>query len=316
MSLTKIGISSLVIAALTLGAAIPTSAQKKRSNTATRKPTTAQPTSQTPAQSPSQSSASASEPAPAKKNARADNETSSQQQSSVAGDASATAKQSNGARSTEQLNEPATTSGEAKKNADAARGADEVRYFYEFTQPDFDVRHVRIEHDAAGRGTITFERKNEEQPLTEQLEISPTAFARIVSAWESLRFLDSEASYQADKHFANLGTIRLTMKRGARQRTTEFDWTSNEQAGVLMREYRRLTEQKLFVFDMDVARQYQPSETVRILRRLEILLDRDELSDKSLLTPLLNDLTNDERIPLIARNQAARLIKRIEKEKK
>jgi hypothetical protein len=310
MSLKKIVSSSIVIAALLLGAAIPTPAQKKRTNAATRKQTAAQPA----AQSSAQSSATANEPAPAKKNARADDQSSSQ--SSVVSDVSAPAKKNLDARRVEQSSEPAATSSDAKRRADAARGADEARYSYEFTQPDFDVRHVRIEHDAAGRGTITFERKNEEQPLTEPLEISPTAFARIVSAWESLRFLDSDASYQADKHFANLGTIHLTMKRGARERTTEFDWTNNEQAGVLMREYRRLTEQQLFVFDMDVARQYQPSETVRILKRLEILLDRDELSDKSRLTPLLSDLTNDERIPLIARNQAARLLKRIEKETK
>jgi hypothetical protein len=302
MSLKKIAISSFIIAALMLGAAIPTSAQKKRTTAATRKQTAAQ------------SAASTSDPAPAKKNARSDDQSSSQ--SSGGGETSAPAKKNAAARPAEQSSEPAPSTSDAKKNADAARGADEARYFYEFKQPDFDVRHVRIEHDAAGRGTITFERKNEEQPLTEPLEISPTAFARIVSAWESLRFLDSDASYQADKHFANLGTIRLTMKRGARERTTEFDWTNNDQAGVLMREYRRLTEQQLLVFDMDVARQYQPSETVRILRRLEILLDRDELSDKSRLSPLLNDLINDERIPLIARNQAARLLKRIEKETK
>ncbi|MFN2480369.1 MAG: hypothetical protein ABR554_02645, partial [Pyrinomonadaceae bacterium] len=98
-----------------------------------------------------------------------------------------------------------------------------------------------------------------------------------------------------------------------KERTTEFNWTNNAQASALIREYRRLTEQQLFVFDIGIARQYQPSESITLLRRLELLLNRDDISDKTTLAPLLVDLTNDERIPLIARNQAARLLKRIEK---
>jgi hypothetical protein len=292
MSGKRIFINSTVIAALALGAAIPTSAQKRR---ATHKQTTPKPsTTSTTTTAPTTNASpitNATTNEPAKKNSRAANEPS---QSSVVGN----------------------TVTPATKSAEAAKATNEPRYFYEFTQPDFDVRHVRIEHDTSGRGTITFERRNEEQPFIEPLEISPSAFARIVSAWEALKFLDSDASYQSDKHFANLGVIRLTMKQGTRERTAQFDWTNNEQAAALKREYQRLTDQQLFVFDMEVARQYQPSETVRILKRLEILIDRDDLSDPSRIAPLLTDLTNDERLPLIARNHAARLLKRIEKDKK
>jgi hypothetical protein len=300
MSLSKHLIGFAVIAALTTGAAIPTSAQRRKT---ARKQTVAQ---------------ASTDPAPAKKNQRSDSGATAQSAATSGNEAGEPVKKNAASRPSDQSGEPATTNGgeATKKNADASKLADDVRYSYEFSQPDFDVHRVQIEHDAAGRGTITFERKNEEKPLTEKIEISPSAFARIVSAWEGLRFLDSEASYQADKHFANMGTIRLTMRRGARARTAEFDWTNNEQAAALRREYQRLTDQQLFVFDMDIARQYQPSETVRLLKRLEILLDHDEVSDKSALTPLLNDLTTDERIPLIARNQAARLVKKIEKQMK
>ena len=222
---------------------------------------------------------------------------------------------------------PAPTPAPAKKNAGArpgeapaapavptsAKAADEVRYFYEFSQPDFIVSHIQIEHDSAGRGQITFERRGDGKPITEPLEISPAAFARIVGAWEALRFLDTEASYQADKQFPNLGTVRLRMKQGARERTTEFNWTNEETARALAAEYRHLADQQLFVFDVDVARQYQPSETVKLLKRLESLLQRNEVSDAAQLAPLLSDLSTDERIPLMARNQAGRLLKKIQK---
>jgi hypothetical protein len=297
MSLKITIIRLTLIAALISGAAIATPAQKRKAAT-TRKQSAAQTTQVAPVV-----------PAPAKKNARSDD--ADAPQSSVTAETVAPVKKNPDARpAVGQSSDPA---GAAVKGGGSAKAADDVSYSYEFAQPEFDVRHVVVEHDATGHGRITFERKNEEKPLTEPLDISPTAFARIVSAWEGLKFLDSTASYQTDKQFPHLGTYHLHMKRGARERTTEFNWTNNDQASALIKEYRRITEQQLFVFDIEIARQYQPSETVRVLRRLEILLDRDEISDKSTLAPLLGDLTNDERIPLIARNQAARLLKRIEK---
>jgi hypothetical protein len=188
-----------------------------------------------------------------------------------------------------------------------------VRYSFEFSQPEFIVKRYLIEHDGSGRGKITFERKNQDAPLTEPVEISPAAYARIVAAWEALRFLDADESYQADKQFPHLGTMRLWMRRGGRERASEFNWTHNDHASALAREYRALAEQQFFVFDMAVAREYQPSEAIKVLKRLEQLMSTRQVSDTGQLTPLLRDLTTDERIPLIARNHAARLLKQIEK---
>ncbi|HVG28625.1 MAG TPA: hypothetical protein VM864_02795 [Pyrinomonadaceae bacterium] len=287
-----------LIAALVSGAAIASSAQRRKATTAARKQSAAQTTPAAPV-----------EPPPAKKNVRRDDAAASRP--NVSAETPAPAERSAEARpAAGQATSPA---GAAAKGVEKGVAADDVSYTYQFAQPEFDVRRVVIEHDAAGHGRITFERKNEEQPLTEPLDISPTAFARIVSAWEGLKFLDSAESYQTDKQFPHLGTYRLRMRRGVRERATEFNWTNNDQASALIREYRRLTEQQLFVFDIGVARQYQPTESVKVLRRLEILLDRDDISDKSTLAPLLGDLVNDERIPLIARNHAARLLKRIAK---
>jgi len=134
-----------------------------------------------------------------------------------------------------------------------------------------------------------------------------------MAAWEALKFLDSEANYQADKQFPHLGTMTLRMKQGERERKAEFNWTHDEGVAALVKEYRGIGEQQLFIFDVSLARQYQPSDTVKIFKRLESLLDRKEISDTTQLVPLLRDLATDERIPLIARNHAARLLKKIEK---
>jgi hypothetical protein len=46
---------------------------------------------------------------------------------------------------------------------------------------------------------------------------------------------------------------------------------------------------------------------------MEMLLVRDGLSDPYQLVPLLKELRTDEHIPLIARNHADRILKKIEK---
>jgi hypothetical protein len=82
--------------------------------------------------------------------------------------------------------------------SDAAK-TDAVKYTYEFSQPKFYVKHIVIEHDANGRGTVTFERLNEDTPITEPIELSTIALARINSSWQALQFLDTDTNYQSDK---------------------------------------------------------------------------------------------------------------------
>ena len=205
---------------------------------------------------------------------------------------------------------------QAAGGAGSPAAADGARYEFEFAQPAFVVSRYRIEHDAAGRAKISFQKKTDglnEPPVVEQFDISPAAAARILAAWEALKFLDSQADYQADKQFPHLGVMKLRLRSGGRQREAEFNWTKDEHAGVLVREYKALAEQQLFVFDMGLARQYQPSEAIKVLKRLETLIKLNSISDPAQLLPLLRDLTTDERIPLIARNHAQRLIKQLEK---
>lgn len=190
---------------------------------------------------------------------------------------------------------------------------DTAKYTYEFTQPKFYVKHIVLEHDANGRGTVTFERLNEDASVSEPIELSPATLARITAAWQGLQFLDSTANYQADKQFPHLGTMRIGMERGARKRVAEFNWTNNTDASTLVNEYRKVADQAILIFDISVARQNQPLNAPKLMEAMESLLNRNALSDAQQLLPLLKELSTDERIPLIARNHATRLIKKIQK---
>ena len=196
-----------------------------------------------------------------------------------------------------------------------AKSTDVVKYSYEFSQPKFYVKHIVLEHDANGRGTVTFERLNEDVPVTEPLELSPDALARISTAWQGLRFLESDANYQSDKQFPHLGTMKIGMERGDRKRVAEFNWTNNRDAETLVNEYRKAADQAILVFDIGIARENQPLNAPKLMETMESLLKRNGLSDPRQLLKLLQDVSTDEHVPLIARNHALRLIKQIEKQK-
>jgi hypothetical protein len=200
-----------------------------------------------------------------------------------------------------------------QRREDNKKPPDPTRYSYEFTQPDFYNRHILIEHDATGRGKITFERQNQPTPISEPIELSVGALGRILGLWSELQFLDSTENYQSTRQYAHLGTMRIRMDNGARNRTAEFNWTNNRLAAALTTEYKRVADQAIFIFDIGVAREIQPLNTPKLMDVLEGMLNRNDLSDPRQLVPLLKDLRTDAHIPLIARNHAERLLTKIQR---
>ena len=106
--------------------------------------------------------------------------------------------------------------------------------------------------------------------------------------------------------------MRLTMVREPLKRTAEVNWTDNKVASLLTNEYRRVADQAVLIFDISVARETQPLNAPKLMDEFETLLKRNGLSDPQQMVPLLKDISTDEHLPLIARNHALRLIKKLE----
>lgn len=211
---------------------------------------------------------------------------------------------------------PAGSGDAAKRTNRATKLASDPTYFYEFSQPDFVINKIVIEHDDTGRGTITFTKKMFGDTVTDPLQVSPAALERINGAYTALDFIDSKESYQYEKDYSHLGVTTFRLKKGDKQRTAVFNYTVNKDAKILADEYRKLANQFIWVFDITVARENQPLETPRLLDALDGLLKRNEISDPVQMLPLLRGMKDDERVPLITRNHAGKLVEKIEKGKK
>lgn len=184
-------------------------------------------------------------------------------------------------------------------------------YFYEFSQPAFFVSKINIEHDENGRGQISFVKNVSDEVITDPLEVSKKALDRINNVLAAMDFINSSANYQYEKDYSHLGNVTIRVVKGDRSREAKYNWTTEPNAKALADEYRRLSNQYIWIFDMNLARMNQPLECPKLIDLLDSYIRRNEISDAEQIAPFLRELSNDERLPLIARNHAARLVKQI-----
>lgn len=197
--------------------------------------------------------------------------------------------------------------------ADKPAQNDGLEFRYVFTQPNFVYSRMVVEHDSSGRGRFSFDKTNNAETIAEVVQISPNVVDRIRAAYAALNFLESDEDYQHRRDYSHLGNVDITLSDGGRSRTARFNWTENPHARALMDDYRRLTQQFTWILDIGLARENQPLDSPNLMASLENLLRRNEIADPQQLLPFLEELAEDERLPLIARNRARSIIASIRK---
>ncbi|MFM9905163.1 MAG: hypothetical protein ACKVQJ_11405 [Pyrinomonadaceae bacterium] len=190
-------------------------------------------------------------------------------------------------------------------------------YFYEYDRPGFTYSHILIEHDETGKGQISFRRDGYDDLWTDPLQLTEVTMGGLKGAFADLNFIGSTESYQfPGRDFSNMGNVTITLKKDGRSRQAKYNWTENKDAKFLMDEYRRISNEATWKFEILIARENQPLQTPGLMDVIDTYVNRKEISDPPHLVPFLTQLSTDERLPLIARNRAERLIKQIEKIKK
>ncbi len=189
-------------------------------------------------------------------------------------------------------------------------------YFYEFTRPGFTYERVLIEHDEAGKGKISFLKTGFDEMITDPIQLTAVTMGNLSSAFAALNFLASNENYQTEKDHSNMGNVSITVKKDGRSRTAKYNWTDNKLAKSLMDEYRRIANEYTWKFEIGLARQNQPLQAPTLMATLDNYVRQNEISDPPHLIEFLTALSTDERLPLIARDHAARIVKQLEKVKR
>ncbi|MEQ1923664.1 MAG: hypothetical protein ABL952_14245 [Pyrinomonadaceae bacterium] len=190
-------------------------------------------------------------------------------------------------------------------------------YFYDFDRPGFTYSHIAIEHDANGKGQIALTKDGYDEIWTDPLQLTAATLKKINSALAALNFINSTESYQfPTRDYSHMGNMTLRVVRDGKERIAKYNWTENKDAMALMDEYRRISNEYTWRFEIILARENQPLQTPGLMDAIAGYVNRKEISDPPHLIPFLTELTTDERLPLMARNRAAKLIEQIEKAKK
>ncbi len=205
--------------------------------------------------------------------------------------------------------------GDSKKS-DKGKGNATFSHRYEFERPGFGYGNIVIEHNEAGKGSITFLKHDHDESITDPIQLSKPTIEKIENALAELKFLDSTEEYQHARDYTHMGNITFTLRRDSRSRTVKYNWTDVAAAKAIMDEYRRISNEYTWRFEITLARDNMPLQTPGLMDALEAYLRRSEISDPPSMLPFLNELANDERLPLMARNRATKIIKQIEKAKK
>lgn len=199
-------------------------------------------------------------------------------------------------------------------NGDHKESADQTKYSYFFDNEKFTTPHIEISFDAAGKGEFKFKKKELDE-MTNKIEVSSTVLAQINSILSEVGYFDSNENYQHKKDFSHLGTITIDIAKPGKHRKVTFNYTENVAMNRLANIFRNLATQENRVFEIESIRQNDPISTPAQLRYLESEMKSKTIADPERFTPILNDIKQDESVPLIARNHAKRLLDQIQKSK-
>lgn len=189
------------------------------------------------------------------------------------------------------------------------------KFGYKFEQPRFWVSIIEIDLDGKGEGELRFKRGETDELIDLKLKILPATVARIRQLYEKTNFLSSDENYQDKRDHSNLGWVSLYLKAGERERQARFNYTQNLEVKELADIFRALATQRIHLLDIENSQQYQPLDTPKRLEEIENDLRLERIAEPEQLLPALRDIAKSDFAPLIARNQAKRIIESIEKNK-
>jgi hypothetical protein len=200
-------------------------------------------------------------------------------------------------------------------SAQDGNGSVDWQFGYKFEQPRFWVSLLEIDLDARGEGELRFKRGEADEVIDLKLKILPATLARIRLLYEKTNFINTDETYQDKRDHSNLGWISLFVKAGGRERRARFNYTQNLEVKELADIFRALATQRIHILDIENSQQYQPLDTPKRLEEIENDLRLERIAEPAQLLPALREIAKSDFAPLIARNQAKRIIESIEKNK-
>jgi hypothetical protein len=193
--------------------------------------------------------------------------------------------------------------------------SDTSSFGYKFENKRFDVSLIEIDLTPDGSGSLRFKKGESDDIIDRKVKLLAPTAARLRSLLDTTQFLTSTENYQDKKDFSHLGWHSIWQREGERERSVRFNYTTNLKIREISEIFMGVATQEIDLFGLETAMQYQPLDVPRQLEVIENDLRLERIAEPTALSKPLSDLQIDETMPLIARNQAKRIVDDIRKGK-
>lgn len=184
-------------------------------------------------------------------------------------------------------------------------------YLYKFENSRFNISSVEVRLNSRGEGSIRYCKRDEDVEVTEGLSLSQSAMQRFHEIVSEMNFLDSVESYDVGKNLEHMGTTTIRISAAGREREVTFHYTSHRSMLRLVELFKAVENQHYRTNDLRFARQYSQLDLPRHLKVLEGDLKSRKIAEPAQLLPLLEEISLDDTLPLIARNSATKIAAQI-----
>jgi hypothetical protein len=184
----------------------------------------------------------------------------------------------------------------------------DLSFSYKFEGPRFYLRIIEIDLGSSGTGELRFTRGESDEVLDSKVNLQPGTIARIRQLFELSDFLGSETAIQDKRDMSHLGWITIGAKEGSRERKVRYNFTTNPHIKELQDIFLGIAWQEIALFDIDNAERYQPLDLPKQLEILENDLRLERIAEPTRVIAPLKEIASDVSQPLIARNQAKRIV--------
>lgn len=184
-------------------------------------------------------------------------------------------------------------------------------YLYKFENARFSISSVEIRLNARGEGSIRYRKRDEDVEVNEEISLSQSAMQRFQELISEMGFLDSMESYDTGRNLEHMGTTIIRVNASGREREVTFHYTSHKSMLRLVELFKAVENQHYRTSELRFARQYSQLDLPKHLKMLEVDLKGRKIAEPTQLLPLLEEISLDDTVPLIARNSAAKIATQI-----
>ncbi len=172
----------------------------------------------------------------------------------------------------------------------------------------FEKQCLVLTSDGAGESQL---KRRGSDAVQAAFTLSPSGRTRFLSVIGATKNLEDAKNYETKKKVADLGRKHLSLELPSGTREASFNYSDLKYVNDLAAFFDGLLNQQTLTLDLDNAVRYERLSIPARLNQLEDDLKGGRIGDPEGLAPLMERISQDERVLEYAREQAARIKNRL-----